>query len=233
MLRDVEMLRSEFYKLEDKAIQLAEKEWKPVEFSRILCCLPPHYKGEHIHFVKEEMPLIKSAKSVEEIFGYLDLYWSFLSPGLLEHILHKLGEPAAIKNIREFVVKVEEFRKVTLLKVYWKVELGDPASEPVDTKLIQLVTDHKALSGNSTLEDVEKFRKEFAIAYTFDKVTLCISKISSGSVKISWFIPSSIADQLLSDIKKHPERLETLHLLSASIGSHTVYSQGLFSYTLH
>ena len=224
--RNVERLRNEFYELEDKAIELAEKKWKPEEFSRILCRLPHRYKNEHIHFLQEEMPRIRGAKTVEEIFGYLDRHWSFLSPGLLEHILHTLGEPTAIKQMREFVVKVEEFRKVTLLKVYWKVELVDQASQPVDAQLMQLVTVHKSLSGNSTLEDVEQFRKQFAITYTIDEVALCISKISCSLVKITWSIPPSIADQLLSDIEAHPERLEKLHLLSASIGSTTVYSQG-------
>ena len=230
VLTTIESLRSEFYELEDNAIELAEKKWTPIRLRRLLCRLPLRYKGDHIQFVEEKMQRIVNAKCVEEIFGYLDLYWSFLSPDLLEYILNELGEPRGIQQMSKLVIKVEKFRKVTQLKVFWKVESVDPASQPVDTQIMQLVTVHKpeSLSGSSTLEDVEKFRRKFAITYTIDKVALCISKISPGSVKITWFIPSSIADQLLSDIKKHPERLERLHLLSASIGSRTVYSQGLF-----
>ena len=231
--KNIEMLEWEFYDLEDNAIELAEvKQWTAKSFSTLLCRLPPQYKDEHILFVEEKMPRIKNANCVEEIFGYLDLYWSFLSPGLLEHILHKLGDPTAIRQMSEFVVKVKEFRRVTLLKIYWKVVSVDPSSRPVDTQVKQLITVHKpeSLSGNSTLEDVEEFRKRFAIMYTIDKVALCVSQISPGSVKIAWSIPPSVADQLLSDIQEHPERLENLHLLSASIGSTTVYSQGLFNY---
>ena len=232
MLQNIEMLRSEFYELEDKAIELAQvKQWTAENLRKLLCRLPPRYKNNHIQFVEDKMPRIANATTVKEIFGYLDLYWSFLSTDLLEYILHILQEPMSMAQMGEFVIKVEDFRKTTLLKVYWKVESVDPASQPVDLQLMQLVTDHKpeALSGNSTLEDVEQFRQRFAIAYTIDKVALCISKISPGSVKITWSIPPSIADQLLSDIQKHPERLEKLHLLSASIGSTTVYSQGLFN----
>ena len=232
MLENIEVLRSEFYELEDKAIELAEKQWSPIRFSRLLCRLPPRYKDDHIKFVEEKMPRIMHAKSVSEIFGYLDLYWSFLSSGLLEHILDELGDSKAMQQMSAYIFKVETFRKATQLKVYWRVVSIDPASRQVDAQLKQLVTDHKPefLTGNSTLEDVEQFRQQFALAYTIDKVALCISKISPGSVKITWSIPPSIADQLLSDIQKHPERLETLHLLSASIGSTTVYSQGLFNY---
>ena len=232
VLRSIEMLRSEFYEIEDRAIELAEKRWSPIRFRRLLCRLPPRYKDDHIKFVEEKMPRIMNAKSVSEIFGYLDLYWSFLSSGLLEHILDELGDSKAMQQMSGFIFKVEAFRKTTLLKVYWRVVSIDPASRQVDSQLMQLVTVHKpeSLSGNSTLEDVEQFRQQFAIAYTIDKVALCISKISPGSVKIIWSIPSSIADQLLSDIQQHPESLERLHLLSACIGSTTVYSQGLFKY---
>ena len=232
VLTTIESLRSEFYELEDKAIELAEKRWTPIRFRRLLCRLPPKYKNDHIQFVEEKMQRIVNAKCVEEIFGYLDLYWSFLSPDLLEYILNELGEPRVIQQMNRLVIKVQKFREVTMLKMYWKVVSVDPASQPVDTQLMQLVTVHKpeSLSGNSTLEDVERFRREFVNTYTIDKVALCISKISPGSVKITWFIPSSIADQLLSDIQKHPASLERLHLLSASIGSHTVYSQGLSNY---
>lgn len=229
VLTKMERLRSEFYELEDKAIELAEKQWTPKIFSRLLCRLPPRYKDDHIQFVEEKIPQIVNAKSVEEIFRYLDLYWSFLSTGLLEYILNELKEPTAMQQMREFVFKVEKFREMTLLKMYWKVVSIDPASRSVNAQLMQLVTVHKpeSLTGNSTLEDVEQFRKEFATEYTIDKVALCISKISPGSVKITWSIPSSIADHLLSDIQEHPKRLERLNLLSASIGSTTVYSQGL------
>ena len=229
VLTKIERLRHEFYEIEDKAIELAEKRWTPKTFSRLLCRLPPRYKDDHIQFVEERIPQIVNAKSVEEIFRYLDLHWSFLSTGLLEYILNELKEPTAMRQIREFAFKVEKFREVTLLKVYWKVESVDPASRPVNAQLMQLVTVHKpeSLSGNSTLEDVEQFRKKFAIEYTIDKVALCISKISPGSVKITWSIPSSIAEQLLSDIQEHPKRLERLNLLSASVASTTIYSQGL------
>lgn len=230
MSSSIELLRSEFYELEDKAIELAEKkQWTTDKVSKVLCRLPLRYKDDHIHFLEEKMPRIMGAQSVKEIFGYLDLYWSFLSSDLLEYIIQELKEVTVIKQMKNYVVKVREFRKITLLKVYWKVESIDPASRPVDTQLKQLVTVHKptSLSGSSTLEEVEEFRKKFAIVYTFDKVALCISKISPGSVKIVWSVPPSMADRLLSDIQKYPDRLSKLHLFSASIGSTTVYGQGL------
>ena len=228
--RSIELLRNEFYELEDKAIELAEKkQWTTDRISRVLCRLPLRYKDDHIHFLEEKMPRIMGAQSVKEIFGYLDLYWSFLSSDLLEYIVQELKEVTVIKQMRNYTAKVREFRKITLLKVYWKVESVDPASRPVDTQLKQLVTVHKpkSLSGNSTLEEVEEFRKKFAIVYTFDKVALCISKISPGSVRIVWSIPPSMAERLLSDIQKYPDRLKKLHLFSASVGSTTIYSQGL------
>ena len=182
VLKTIKALRSEFYTMEDKAIELAERQWTVNEFTRILRRLPPRYKDEHIHFIIEHAPCLSSAKCVEEIFQYLDLYWSFLSSSLLKCILDELGDPTAIQQMREFIVKVEQFRRITPIHVFFKVECVDVASQPVHPQLMQLVTDHKpeSLTGSSTLEDVEEFRKTFAITYTIDKVALCIAKISSG-----------------------------------------------------
>ena len=79
-------------------------------------------------------------------------------------------------------MKVEEFRCITPIHVYFKVECVDVASQPVDMQLMQLVTVHKheSLTGSSTLENVEEFRKTFTITYTIDQVALCIAKISFG-----------------------------------------------------
>ena len=83
---------------------------------------------------------------------------------------------------------VAAFRKMTPLNMYWKIEEIDPASKQIPTTSWQLVTKHKPdfLSGKSTLDEVEEFRKRFAAAFTIDKVALCVTKISPGSVRIVW-----------------------------------------------
>ena len=112
-----------------------------------------------------------------------------------------------------------EFRKMTPLNVYWKIEKIDPASKPIPDDLWQLVTVHKpeSLSGKSTLDEVEQFRKKFASAFTIDRVALCISKIAPGSVQVIWLVPPSVAPLLHTDIQEHPERLEKLGLISATL----------------
>ena len=221
VLEKCKIFRKRFYELEDKAIELAKaKGWTPDTFSSLLSRLPLKYRDDHVMFLKEEIPRFLKATTIKEIFSYLDLYWSFLSTDLLEYIIDQLGDVESKRQLKQLNAEVAEFRKMTPLNVYWKVEEIDPASRPVpNAELWQLVTDHKpnSLSGSSTLDEVEKFRKQFANAFTIDKVALCISKISPGSLRIVWIIPPSVAPLLDTDIKTHPERLEMLGLNSATV----------------
>ena len=176
----------------------------------------------------QQTPRFFNAKTIQEIFAYLDSYWSYLSTDLLEYILHELGDEESKQKLKHLNEEVAEFRKMTPLNVYWKIEEIDPTLKPVPNDLLQLVTVHRpeSLSGKSTLDEVEQFRKQFAITFTIDKVALCVSKISPGSVRIVWLVPPSVAPQLHTDIQQHPERLEKLGLISATLCSSTVQSYG-------
>ena len=229
-------LRKRFNNLVEQVQELAECKYTVNSFRILLCSLPPKYNDEHITFVDEKIPQFSKANTVKEIFLYLPQYWSFLSPGLLEYILDELEDEESKQKLKSLNDDVAEFRKTTPLKVYWKVEDVNPASKPIpNAELWQLVTHHKpeCLSGSSTLEDVEQFRKRFAAEFRIDKVALCISKISPGSVQVSWSVPSSVAPLLFADMQKHPEKLEQLGLISASLGSISVYSQGKLRNTVN
>ena len=213
-------LRRRFHELEDKAINLATvQNWTVEYFSRLLSRLPFKYGDDHIDFVMQQTPRFLNAKTIQEIFAYLDSYWSYLSTDLLEYILTELGDEESKASLKCLNKDVAAFRKMTPLNMYWKIEEIDPASKPIPTTLWQLVTDHKPdfLSGKSTLDEVEEFRKQFAAAFTIDKVALCVSKISPGSVRIIWLVPPSVAPLLHTDIQQYPERLEKLGLISASL----------------
>ena len=229
MLEKHNDLQRQFHELEDRAIELAEAKWTIRAFRRLLSRLPFKYRDDHIDFVMQQTPRFFNAKTIEEIFAYLDSYWSYLSTDLLEYILDKLGDEGSKQNLKLLNEKVAKFRKTTPLNIYWKIEEIDPASRPIpDDNLWELVTVHKpeSLSGKSTLEEVEQFRKQFATTFTIDKVALCVSKISPGSVQIVWLVPPSVAPLLHTDIQQHPERLEKLGLISATLCSSTVQSHG-------
>ena len=229
VLENRNSLRRRFYELEDKAIDLAIMQKWTVEYLRkLLCRLPFKYKDDHIDFVMQQTPRFLNAKTIQEIFAYLDSHWSYLSTDLLEYILDELGDEESKESLKCLNDEVAEFRKKTPLHVYWKIEKIDPASQPVPDDLWQLVTVHKpeSLSGKSTLDEVEKFRKQFATAFTIDKVALCVSKISPGSVQVIWLVPPSVAPLLHTDIQQYPERLEKLGLISATLCSTTVCGGG-------
>lgn len=154
---------------------------------------------------------MEEVKEVETIFNCLDLYWSVLSPDLLEYILTEFGDEDSIQKFSCLKKEVEEFRNTTTIDVYVEMEDTDLKWKYISDEhpCYILVTSHGhgKLSGGSTIAQVEEFRKNFTHQFTFHKVALCIKKFQHESVQ-------------------HPEKLEILDLISATIGSTSVYSPG-------
>ena len=199
-------------------------------FTTFLCRMPVKYKEDHINFLEKRIPQLEEVKEVETIFNCLDLYWSVLSPDLLGYILTELGDEDSIQKFSCLKKEVEEFRNTTTIDVYVEMEDTDLEWKNISDEhpCYILVTNHGhgKLSGDSTIAQVEEFRKNFAHQFTFHKVALCIKKFQHGSVQVFWSIPPSIAPLLLTDMQEHPEKLEILDLISATIGSTSVYSPG-------
>ena len=197
-------------------------------FTTFLCRMPVKYKEDHIDFLEKRISQWEKVEKVETLFNCLDIHWSVLSPDLLEYILNELGDEDSKQKFNRLKEEVEEFRNTTTIDIYVEMEDTDLKWKKISDEhpCYILVTSHGKLSGSSTIDQVEQFRKDFAHQFTFHKVALCIKKFQHGSVQVFWSIPPSVAPLLLTDMQKHPEKLEILDLISATIGSTSVYSPG-------
>lgn len=152
--------------------------------------LPCSKRHEHLRFLKENKSDIARAASIEELFCCLNMYWDYLNFGILKHIIDRHGDEGMKQMIQEFADEVEKFRKATTLEVFW--EAVDQAEElPSDLK--KLIIEHKKLSPQSTLEDVENIRKKICREYSLHEFAVMLADIKEGSVVITFLIPPSVA----------------------------------------
>ncbi len=71
--------------------QTSHKRWAIRKLQNNLSYLPISIKPDHFEFVQESLKTISKAESIQEIFMYLNLYWSFIDCNLLQHLISKFG----------------------------------------------------------------------------------------------------------------------------------------------
>ena len=141
-------------------------------------------KDEHGHFVEKNIPQIFSATTIEQIFGYFNLYWNYLNYGLLKHIIDIYGDIETKQMLQEYIDDVEIFRKETRLDVFWSIY--KPERSP---NQCQIAFKHSKLRPDSSLQEVEQFRQEVAREFSLPEFVLSLHEVRPGSVWTFWVIP--------------------------------------------
>ena len=114
----INVLEGEFDKLKKKAIELLETcriEVKSVVYE--LSTLPANEIGQHKMFLKKNLDKLRKNEDHMALFGDLNLYWTYLSPDLLKHLIHKLPPLGEMKkDIKVYMLRlslqdIEDFRQ--------------------------------------------------------------------------------------------------------------------------
>ena len=154
---------------------------------------------EHKGFLEEKQKSLNESSNHWELFGKLNLYWNYLSYDLLEHLTTELalkhewfqtiaGKMAVYKK------DLKDFRKRTTLVLF--VE-ADPCTlnedPPPGFRKMVVKFDWPE---TATLEDVEKFRRQYASSYNLHTCAMMLNRIRTGSFRVTWFIPVSVVEML-------------------------------------
>ena len=154
---------------------------------------------EHKGFLEEKQKSLSESSNHWELFGKLNLYWTYLSYGLLEHLVEELalkhnwfqtvaGEMAVYKK------DLEEFRKRTILVLFCEAD-PRPLDEDPPPGFRKMVVKFD-WPRTATLEDVEKFRRRYASSYDLQTCAMMLNSIGTGSFTVTWFVPVSVVEML-------------------------------------
>ena len=83
--------------------------------------------GEHKEYLRENRKVLRNSQDHWELFGELNLYWNYLSFGLLDGLLDELiEENADFIRIKEIMDKYKEdmqmFKELTTLALFCQVQ---------------------------------------------------------------------------------------------------------------
>ena len=205
---------TQFTVLERSIKELEEKFLKVVRAIQVDCTfldindikiyltlIPTVMKQDHISFLTKHNQDIAHASSVIEIILLLNLYWDCFNYGLLEHLVDKCGRNQTKQLMEQFAQDVKAFMKETKLADFMCIWKG---REEVPPGFSQLVVRHGLDPKQTTLCQVEQFRKDFCQHYSLHQVVLIFRNVHPGSVKVVWLIQSHVAEHLCAEMK-NPE----------------------------
>ena len=195
--------------------------------------LPEPAKSELEPTLMEKRDFICDAKSIDAIFFIFNLsIWSYLSFGLLQHIVKVYGDDKLQQRMLKYTTSVEAFRKQTTLKVFWEASPAPGKCPEIPTNFRESLKPITFKHGNldptaTTLNDIERYRQDLAREYSFPDFIIILADIEKGCVATTWLVPPSLAAKLADEIKRgNVSFLEQHSILDLIIQDSTVYHSG-------
>ena len=173
-------------------------------------------------------PQISNATSTDDIVRELNPYWNYLNYNLLQNIVDQYGDETTKSIMEHYVDDVDTFRRMTPLQVYWNIQPRNHMDVP--SNLVQLVSKLSTCWSESTLEEIETFRKEFSQEYSLPRFVLMLSGIERDPVVINWLVPVSIVPSLKERMQgSRNEFFTKLGISMVSIDNVSIYETSQLS----
>lgn len=193
--RRIRRFEQKFRDLVFKAqVSLSKNEANSPEYVSRLCnaltLLPAHLKHEHIKFLKGSLSELCKVSTVREVFGILNLYWSFINPSLLEYIINTFGEEPLQDELESYLEELEEFEKNT--KVCDFIPAWTRASR-VPPEFVQVIIKMGKSWSECTVYDLVRYNKDLAHEALLSSYTILWTGGSQNSIVVEYMLPASIA----------------------------------------
>ena len=148
---------------------------------------------QHKVFLEEKHKSLRQCEDHWELFGLLNLYWNYLSPDLLDQLLEELIQEessfeAIGKEMEKYKTDLHKFRQRTTVMLFCQADTSTECDPPPGFRKIVIKHDWP---DTVTLEDVEKFRRQYAQTYNLLSCTIILYSIRPGSFTVTWFVYTS------------------------------------------
>ena len=155
--------------------------------------LPMAVQSDHYQFVTKHLKNIDEAEDVDEVIGYLDLYWTYLEYSLLSYIIECHSDTEDLKkDMRKYEEDIEDFKAHTTVeqlrqaKGIWSTKRVPPPN------FSRIVTELHGKAANYTLKELDQFRRKVCFEFNLPTFIMMLeSIIKDGCLCIKWYIPSS------------------------------------------
>lgn len=161
-----------------------------------------HLKGLSAYDIPEHKMFRKShifeVESHVELFGAMDIFWSYLAYHLLEHLITKFSMTEMEGKLEKYRKDIRQFMGEAPMKVFSQA-VSKKEIEPPPGFLEMVVK--CAWPEDATMMAVEEFQRKYASYYNLRELAMMFITIESGpSFTLTWFIPESIVERLMVEV---------------------------------
>ena len=164
-------------------------------------------------FSGDPTQLLRSS-SIQEFFHSLKQHCNALCPDILEDLIEQVGDEEAKREMREFKLKCEAFRRETKLK-----DMIGNYEGPTSVPLNYIELEIKLGDGwrEKTLEDLENLQCRISFQ------SRVLKMIREGSLIVTYLVPISL-DLIIEDLISF---LQELDVLQITMDKKCIFKQGL------
>ena len=221
----IQEFEERFERLEFASLtELEEKQVDLKRFRHSLILLPAKIKKEHTTFLKENLPTISKAESIDEIFMQLNLYWNFIDHSLLEHIVNRFCSEELKRDMAQYISDLEAFRKATTISQMIRSWPGRIEPPPHFSKVTCKLNRN---ASSYTLHELDQLRVRFCHEFSLSDSIMMLHSFIAGSVVVVWTIPSGSVHDLRMELLRHgsmiPEFFEEHAILSITVDDSCAY----------
>ena len=222
MESQVKCFDDKFRSLVYKAYQ-EMKEVEPSDFLAQVTNLPLYSRPEHRTFIEEKLMDIPPPVTFVKIWSLLNLYWSFLNYGLLEHAMSISGSEDLKHRMHDYVEELSEFKKQTRLCDFidsWPCK----DHRPLENKLRKVVVKMRLEWTQCTLQNVESFMAALVQKFYLPEFDMILQSAERGCVCVTWLTSTFTATLLQQNLAN----IETEFFKEHSIDAVTVDGQDIY-----
>lgn len=217
----IEILESKFEDIKMSAIQLLDDNNVGVKYVvHKLTELPASEVSQHKMFLDKKLYELMKCLEHIALFSALNLYWNFLSPHLLAHIIKKLPALHSLKEEMHLYMKeLYQFKTQTPLEIF--CQINEEYVEIPEELCTVVATFKRKVKVNTTLQEVDIFRSKYARHYKLRDFALMFKSAKKGSFIVTFLVPESILEILMHDIPG--EILKECDIMTLEIGGQCIY----------
>ncbi len=183
---------------------LRQQKVDAVDLSACLMSINVRLREVHKEFFDNELTQVTESTSLLSVWEQLTELGDFLNYELLEHVISTYRPDSLKDDMETYVTDLRTFRKKTLLRDL--VEHWPRLTEPPKDEFRELVVKMNKEWNTCTLEDIELFRQGLTQTFLLKHCVFLLGKISSGSILITWYIPTDAAMTLKRDLQNTQDR---------------------------
>ena len=160
-----------------------------------LADLPADDVPEHKQFLEGQLNILYQASDLIELFGSLNYNMNYLSYHLVEHLILEF-ELELKSELETYKEDLRQFREKTPLKLFHQTQKKRHIDTPSKFEKVVAKFEWPEDREDITLEDVEKFRQEYAYSYGLRDCAMMLSEIFPNCFVVSWLVPVSVVTKL-------------------------------------